>query len=792
MKHILYCIFLVSASIACAQSTIYGRITTQDEEPLSLIDIILMDKDSVIVYNEITNEKGIFSFEVKNGAYLFQLQELGNPVYNRPIEITSTLDLGDIILAKQTIGLQEVMVDGKKRVIERQVDRYVFHVENSVAVTGGDALDALNNTPGVLVDEDKISLAGKSSVRVLVNDRLMVLSGDQLTHYLKSIPADNIKKIEVITTPPARYEAEGNSGLINIVLKDARQNAWSTSLRSSYRQGHYASPNTGVNFSFQKNKWSILTDVGFSHMNSIYRNEIKYDYPDQHIQLLLANNNYYNYFNSLVTVGYEINKNHHIGAQYNGNFLTGHTDGNNNTFYRKNDVITSEYPTIGKDNWGNDFLTLNANYVWKMDTLGRKMSVDVDFLNTGAPQHNLFGSNLIDYEKQTHQWTYSNNNSNQDIKNYSGKIDFNFPLSWAVLETGAKIAVSKTKNSISAYFYSDAELTHVTSGQDDLFHYDENIQSAYISFNKEFNKKWSAKIGLRAEYTQTESNSIKNNLVHTNDYFKLFPTAYLQYKPTEDHSYSMNFSRRLNRPSFGDMNPNRWYTSPLSYVEGNPFLQPSFSYNFELNYGYKSLFNLSVNYSHIQDNYTQTVYHNVEDLSQIMKRENYANEKYIGTTISSTVNITPWWDTTNEFSLGYVETKPYIDLYDRDFKSINSNVRTTNNFRLNTPKTLLANINYVYYLPTSGEYSISARSNFSLGLKYLAFDKKLTIALNANDVFKTYNILVKTFNQNIHQSFNQYYDSHSFRLSLTYKFGNNNIQVSQRESGNQEEINRAS
>lgn len=792
MKYIIHFIFLFLATISYGQSTVKGHVVSKNQSALSLLDISLLSQDSILIASAITDDKGMFSIDLAEGFYILMIEEYGALLYEQELSVAQSVDLGKIVLEKENIALKEVVFQGKKKIIEREVDRYIFNVENSIAVLGGDALDALNNTPGVVIQDEKIKLAGKNSVRILVNDKLMELSGDQLTNYLKSISAESIQKIEVITTPPAKYEAEGNSGLINIVLKEAKKNAWNTSLRSSYNQATYASFSEGINFSFQKNKWSLLADVGYNRYNGVYRNEINYAYPDQHLKERLRNYNHYSSYSSLLTLGYEINKNHLIGVQFNGNFNTGYSNGINNTYYLKDEYLTGEYPTNGRNDSDNKFIALNANYVWKMDTLGKKMSVDLDFFNTGNPQANIFQSNLIDYENNSNKWTFSDNKSDQNIKNYTGKIDFYFPLKWAILETGVKTAFSKTTNQLSAYFYDDKEHNNLIEGQDDLFHYDEDIQAIYLSLTKKFSDKWSGKIGIRGEYTQTTTNSLNNDSINKNDYFKLFPTAYLQYKPTDDHSYTISFSRRINRPSFGDMNPNRWYSSPLSYTEGNPFLQPSFSYNIELSYGYKNLINASAYYMYVEDSYTQTIYHNTENLSQIMKRENYANSHYMGATISSSINVTKWWETFNEFSFDYSETKPYIPLYQKDdFSTWGGYLRTTNNFRLNDEKTLSADVNFTYSLPTSGEFSMQKRSNLSLGIKYLAFDKKLTIAFNINDLLKDNYFHAKTFNQNIRQSFNQYYDSHSFRISLSYKFGNNNIQVSKRQSGNEDEINRS-
>ena len=251
-------LFLLQNFIS-AQYSIKGKIVNQENQPVEFLDVSIIQNDSIIDFIT-TNTDGTFLLKTPKGEVELLIEEMGKVVEQRKIAVNNDLDVGNIAITSQQLGLKEVLVQGKAKTYERLVDRLVFNVENSIAAIGGDALDALKNTPSVKIKDDQISIVGKSTVNVLVNDRIVQMSGNDLTNYLKSIPSANIKKIEVITNPPAKYEAEGNSGLINIVLKEAKQNAWSTTLRSSYTQGVYGILNDGINFSYSKDKFSALVD----------------------------------------------------------------------------------------------------------------------------------------------------------------------------------------------------------------------------------------------------------------------------------------------------------------------------------------------------------------------------------------------------------------------------------------------------------------------------------------------------------------------------------------------------
>lgn len=791
MTRILMSILLfLMASLGFAQNTITGIIQSNESKSIDFAEVYLLDKEDALVQNTFTDETGAFLFkEVASGAYKLQIHYFAQLALEQQIEVPQDNQLG-ILKIDNNDQLDEIVLEARAKLIERQVDRLVFNVENSVTALGGDALDALKNTPQLTVSNESINIAGKSSMQVMVDDRIIKMSGEDLMNYLKSIPASNIKKIEVITNPPSKYEAAGNSGLINIVLKEAKQDAWSSTLRSSYRQATYASFNNGANFSYDKNKLAALVDVYQYDGKNIYENDINYLYPTEDWKENMRNKNSYNGFGGLMTLNYKIDDKNKIGLQYNGGKNDSKSDEKNTTHSYTNNELIKDYLTKSNSSGANQYHSLNLNFDHKFDTLGKKVTADLDYWTNTGDEKSPFVSDMNNIGTGIHNLTSAINNSDRNMDNFSGKIDFYMPYKSGVLEYGAKASSTQTAYNLFSEFINVSN-NQITLSQYDKFKYKENIQALYASYSMNLSDKWMTKVGLRAEYTQTESNSVKNNQVNTNDYFKLFPTVYVQYKANDNHTFNANFGRRIQRPGYWEMNPNRWYNNATSYGEGNPFLQPAFVYNFELNYSYSDYLHVKAYYQNMENGYGQITEHNVEEQTQVFKRQNYYKADYLGLTISSTLKPFAWLESNNEFGINYNKSKNNTPLLAAEYSGSSAYVRSFNSLTFTADKTFLGEVNFRYsFAGTTREFTSTPEYYLDLGLKYLALNKKLTIGLTFEDIFKKDFNTMRSETQGIKQSFTQYYDTQLVRLSLSYRFGNSKINVYQRQTSNQEESSR--
>jgi len=797
------------ASNAFSQTKITGVVKdAANNSPIAFATAALLRPDSSAITGAMTSEEGLFVIEnVETGNYLLQVSFIGYEKDYRMVNVPVQSDLGEILLSSDN-SLQEVVVVGQKPLIVRKVDRLVLNVENSIAATGGDATDALKVTPSVRVTEDNISIVGKGGLLVLVDDRQINLSGADLINYLKSIPSDNIKSIEVITTPPAKYEAQGNSGILNIILKKAKNDSWSLQLNTSVTKGYNWRFSEGATFMLQKNKWSVMAGISEAPYNTfLYTNDIRYQYPTEYWENKIFNFQKTKWLSDNFNVGYNVTDNLQFGITYNGGSGNGTTDApveknftkiyENSTMQTLNKMYTMDGTTdISKYNH-----SLNFNAVQKLDTLGKKISLDVDYFITSNNRKNPFYQNNFYYNPQNDEQKYfTQNNSNLKITNFSTRLDFEMPYKWATLNYGGKISFTKNNSNTFGNFYqtvNNQDSLYLT--QNNNFLYKENNQALYVSAQKDFGKKWSAKAGLRFEATQTEGSSTpEGGKVQTNKthYAKLFPTAYLSYKLNDVNTFSVSYSRRIDRPGYWMLDPARWYQSLNSVVYGNPFLQPSFVNSVSLSHQFKSILTSEISYYASSGDNEQIVRHQNDTVT--FQNDNYANSKVFSISETFNLPIAKWWTTASGASTSFSQMNIYKRFVDEGLYKPRYNdwqgiyFFTNNTLNLNKSKTLTLQANFSGN--TKYDYSngyISPWWELDLGLKYALLNNKLQLSLYANDIFYTSDFTYHSTISGIKQSFHQCRDSQYLRLTISYKFGNDKISIQNREGSNTEEKRRA-
>ncbi|QOG02309.1 TonB-dependent receptor [Flavobacterium sp. MDT1-60] len=793
MIRIILAAALFYSSSLFAQITVKGKVIDTKNNPVELVEILLIDKDSIAIKSEMTTSNGDFTLVAEAGDYLLQIKQMGNILWEQKINVIKNMDLGFIKIVTKEEKLTEVVIKTQKKIIVRKVDRLVFNVENSISAIGGDAIDALKVTPGIKVQNNSIKMIGKSAMSVMINDRVIQLSGDDLINYLKSIPSDNIKSIEVISTPPAKYDAEGNSGILNIQLKKVQINRWNASLRSSYAQQTYPAGSFGSNFSYNKNKLSILFDASYRKGSARDNENLTFYYPEELWNSINNNKPSYTFLNSSLNLNYKLTKKTDIGLQVLGG--SGKLSKKNSNKATIKNAISDDYMyeinTNGNDIKHNNNTSININSTTIIDTLGKKFSIDLDyftFKEDKDKRFNSYNNNILQNPSFV-----GNNISNQDISNYSAKIDFELPYEFADLSFGSKISFINN--------YSDASFYDLTSGdavldasQSNIFNYKENTQALYFSAGKKMGKKWESKFGLRMETTQTNGNAEMQNQVNKNSYTKFFPSAYVSYQFDDKNVFNLSYSRRVGRPSYWEMNPFRWYDNSNQYAEGNPFLQPSFTNNFQISHSYNNYLNSSIYISKIQNGFGQLATFEEIDGNKIQKfiRLNYFDQNDIGLDESITYNLFSWWSCFANLTVYYSETNSKSNYVQPKFSGSGANFLTTNTITLNKDKTIFAEVSYMYYYPTmSGIYTISDYSSLDFGFKILSLNKKLQISANAYDVFRSNKPQYASVTDGVKQLSKNYYDERYFRIAVKYSFGNNNISVNSRDLGNQDEKSRA-
>jgi hypothetical protein len=791
---LLFFIIIALPNQLFSQINISGHIINQNNKPVELIEIQLQNKDSVLVKSELTNTEGKFTITIEKGEYLLFVKQLGTVLYKQKISVDQDHYLGEIRIIENQQQLEEVVITTKKKLIERKVDRLIFNVENSISATGGDALDALKVTPGIRVQNEKIAMIGKSGMSVMVDDKLIQLSGDDLINFLKTISSDNIKSIEVITTPPAKYDAEGNSGIVNIKLKKAKKDSWSANLTGSYKQTTYSSGNFGGNFMYQKNRISLLASATYYDSKYIYENRIEYTYPTEFWKNNIDIRNQLKGLVSKLNLEYELSNKSKIGIQYNGSQIRGHTGEEYQSSVYNLDMINLNKLFITNGNTNSTVYNhaLNVNFTKKLDTLGKNFAIDVDYFINQKDKKNPFYTNNFDYQIPQENQYYTTNNSLQKIQNFSSKIDFEIPYKWANINFGGKLSLTTNDSNLNGNYYEIiSQSNQLYLSQTNIFNYKENNQALYFSFDKKLGKKWTAKAGLRMEATQTKGYTSTLNQENKTNYLKLFPTVYLSHQANENNTFSLSLSRRIERPAYWELDPSKWYTGLNSYVIGNPFMQPSFAYNLEFSHAYKSLLITTLSYSKTENGFGQLTTFDIANDKQVMVRENYYNSNNFTLQENATININKWITSTMGGSVHYATTNTFYATLAPKYKGWGADFNSTQSLILNKQKTFTGEISFNYNFPT---YSIIGKSlyNYSLdaGLKYVMLQNKLIVSLNAFNILRSDIIRFRNTSQNIAQSYNQYYDTQSIRLSVFYKFGNKKISVKEREGSNTEEKGR--
>lgn len=689
----------------------------------------------------------------------------------------------------KTEKIEEVVLEGNKKLVERKADRLIFNVQNSVAASGGTALDALKATPNVKINNDKISIVGKGDVLVLIDDKEIYMNGDQLVRYLEGISASDLLKIEVITTPPAKYNAEGNSGIINIVTKKIKNDSWNANLGATYQRTRRNTERYNAGFNLQKNKITLQTGLDFGDRRFLRNWNNDLFYPENTWENRGITDFINKYYNARIAFDYQLNDKLTLGTKLNSSQFDFKDQSPNRTnIYGTSDGNLQKY--ISSSSFEKSKMkqqSFNLYSVYKIDSLGKKVSMDVDFINYKNPGNRNFSYASFLANNEMIDGTRFVGLNNTDIKTqiFSTKIDTELPLKAFKLSFGAKYSSSKSVNEINAFQDINNEIIP-DSNISNYFKYKENNEALYISGSKKTGK-WDLQAGLRLEATQTEGFSRETNDTHKNDYVKLFPTLYAMYSINDKTSVGFNYSRRINRPNYENLNPFRTINNNYSYNEGNAFLQPAFTNNFELTFTYENL-DSRIYFSSTKNGISQASLIDPTTMNNNFVWMNFTNTDSFGLAETFTWKPVKWWNTVNTFNINHNNTT--LTISPEKYKGWSADFSTSNDFTLNKEKTLFFNTTFSQdFVGNYANFTSKASSTVDVSFKYLTFHKKLQISLSGNNIFNSLGSSYQIMN-GVKQNFRNNWDSQSFRISLNYKFGNDKMKVNNRQSGNSEELNR--
>jgi iron complex outermembrane recepter protein len=779
-------IMLSSQAQTNSAGKVYGSIKdggiqkTIDAASVSL----LKAKDSSLVKVAVTDKDGNFSIEnVKDGLYLVMATSIGHvKTYSHVFSVSpekADVNVGILQLVPQDKNLAGVTVVSKKPFIERKADRTIVNVDASISNTGSTALEVLEKAPGVTVDKDgNISLKGKQGVMIMVDGKQTYLSGPELTNMLRNMSSNQLDQIEIMTNPSAKYDASGRSGIINIKTKKNKQTGFNGSVSTAYTQGIYSRTSNSLNLNYKTGKVNLFSTLSGNYRNNFQELDIyrRYTNTDKTTKAVFEQNSFSTRhsgnYNAKLGADFYLNKKTTLGVVVLGVTNPRTENGENTSFLKSN---TGEVDSIvqaisrEKSSWKNGSINFNFRHVF--DSTGRELTADVDYLSYQSDKdQNFYNSSY------TPLWALKASDNllgelPSDIKIYSAKIDYSHPLKkGAKIESGIKSSYVQTDN-IAGYYNVVGNVKTPDYEKTNHFDYKENINAAYLNFNKEI-KKWSIQTGLRLENTNYEGkqfdNPMKKDSAFKNSYTSLFPTLFVGYNPTEKNQFSFSYGRRINRPDYEDLNPFLFFLDKYTYGAGNPFLKPMYSHVLEASHTYRQFLTTTLNYSYTKDLFSETF--RQKDFATIVSQGNYGLMNDASVSVSAQIPVQKWWNTNVYLEGKYNQFKGllYGENVNVDATTFLANV--SNQFKFK--KGWSAEITGWYRTRgIEGQIAIKSLGQMTAGLQKQVLKNKGTLKLNVNDIFNTRNPRGEINFQNTEARFRQYSDNRTATLSFTYRFG---------------------
>jgi hypothetical protein len=771
---------------------------------------LLRSKDSLLVKTALTDKNGLAEFDnLVFNTYILKITSLNYATrFTAAFDVNSVgnLSLPEISLArKAATEMQAVTVTAKKPFIQKLNDRIVVNVDASALNAGSSAMDVLERSPGVTIDQnDNISLRGRAGVIVMIDGKTTAMSGVDLANYLKGLPSNAIDRIDLITNPSAKYDAAGNSGIIDIRMKKDQRLGINGTVNAGYGQGIYPKANAGTTFNYRNKKINV-----FGNYNYAYRENLNH---------LIINRNFYengifqgsddkdNYafmpFNSHTArfgADFFPSKKTIIGFVVNGSFNSITRDANITTQVNnelKQPDFTFQSLSTNDDHFSNN--VANINFKHTFDSTGKELTADIDYgvfessslTRTSSSFYELNGTpkredDVLDGDQKG------------NLKLNTAKVDYAHPLKkGGKLEAGFKTSYVHSDN--DAKFYnvypsgSEPDLTKTNR-----FFYKEYNNAGYLNYSKEL-KKFNFQFGLRGEQTNIKTRQVKADRQYDNDYFKLFPSAFVNYKLKEDKTVGLSISRRIDRPGYGQLNPFLFQVDATIYATGDPLLKAQMTWSYEVSYTLKNL-NFTMGYSHTKDpqNIVLSKILDVIPTFEIKPGQdsnitvqipvNLISSDYVGMTATLPIRINKWWNMINNVNLFYNHFNGNLGGSQLNNGSPAANIRTNNTFTFKKGwgAEFNANLNtggqsgYMVMDPQWG-IAVAAQKNVMKG--------KGTIRFNITDIFWT-NLpkATITYDGSYIENWHAYRETRVANLAFTYRFGNNKVQAARRRTTASEE-----
>lgn len=798
----LLCFFLGLSNLAAKEfSLITGQLQDKKGQVVPFANVALVEAENgAMITGAVSDEAGKFSIEsARTGKVQLVVSSIGFQTFKTEVfEIKPGFekDFGLIAIEEEMGNLQEVTVRSTRPDIVIEADKTIVNVEGTVMAEGNTALDVIGRSPGVYVDEnDNINLNGRTGVTVMINDRQTYMSANDLANFLRSMPAENIKSIEIINNPTSRFDAEGGAGVINIRLKKNTINGMFGNAQVGGMYNGLFGPNTGLSANIKKGKWTNQASLNYNEFNFVNELNINRNFQleegvsnfDQNSRITTKNKSLF--FNG--ASDYEINSKHSVGANLQASQYRGENIGKSLT--EIDNPGTTDFFFLRSYNDGeseNKRVFGNLHYLGLLDTLGTKLTADVDFTKMRSNSNSLLTNNSwVNDNEATAGRDYILTLNEMDYSIFTSKVDFIKPLGKGrVLETGLKGSWVKSDNDLDLSKAVEEE-PFETDPNSNRFIYEENVLAAYALYKSKFSDKVSFQAGLRTEYSDIKGNSVTLNRIDKQEYIDLFPSFYVQHKVSKDYQIVYNANRRINRPNYRLLNPFIYYIDPLTTETGNPYLRPQYSNNLEMNHVLKGSYQFTVGYSITTNAFQQIFTQDEETRTTRTYTANLDKAQNWNVRAMIPVEIKKWWNTSNMVQVTNSRWKSMIGDALLDVSQTSLTLRSQHT--VNLPKGFRAELMGMYIGPAQyGQAKIKGFGWVDAGLSKDLVKDKLSLTVNGTDLFRSQIIRASVQFDNIDTSFQQYRSNQGVRFTLRYKFAKGESFRVANRSGSTEERNR--
>lgn len=671
-------------------------------------------------------------------------------------------------------SLKAVTVTASKRYIIQKADRTIVNIAGSLIAAGGTAYEVLSRAPGVVEQDGSLQLKGRN-VTVLIDGRYTNLGGEDLKNMLSAMPANGIERIELMPNPSARYEARGGA-IINIVMVKNSKLGVNGTATAGTRVGQYGSWNTGLSLNYRNRKWNAYGS--YDYLNNQQINQSNFN-------RLLSNERYIT-DNAYSTsrqgshsfkagLDYDLNKRHSLGILVKGIVNTMHRTTGTRSMADHAGTENDSLSTVaagGSAQYVNP--SINLYYKATLDSAGKELRFNADYFSYEKKWNDEFTTRYFDPRgiEYATKFLKAYAPASNDIKSFT--VDYTQPIKKGGIETGVKISQATTDN--DAVWEKGENGAWVKDfGKTNHFIYKENVYAGYLTVNKSF-KKFNIMLGVRAEQTHTEGNSITLQQTNTSNYFNLFPNAAIQYEASQAHVFAFSYRESIERYKYDFVNPFIRYISQYSYSQGNPYLRPGIQHNLGLSYTYNNELFTSLTYARFEDVVADVYRKDSSSPAIISTYDNLNSADYLEASISHTKSLL-----NNKWMINNVVVIAYAKFNAPAGSALN-----------NAKATALINSDHIFLLPRGykiqataaysspmalGVVSYRSRFNMSLGASKTVLEEKGTIAVNISDLFNTYNSRYAVSSFGV-QSINYTKPETRFvKATFTYRFGNKNVKA---------------